>query len=73
MVEIKINIPNGKLEDFRKGFLKAYPKENKNTTDLDHVKNFLKKQLINYYKTGKIMIARETTKPDIDEGVVSES
>ena len=73
MVEIKINIPNEKLNDFRQGFLKAYPKEDENITDLNHIKKFIRKQLINYYKTGKIMIARETTKPDIDEGVINEN
>ena len=69
MVEIKIIIPNNKLDEFKLGFLKVYPKPN-GLSDMQHIKAFIRKQLINQYKTGKIMIARETTSPLLDETVV---
>ena len=69
MVDIIIKIPSSKLEEFKAGFLKAYPKES-GETDLDHIKKFIREQLINYYKTGKVLIAQETTPVEIDEDVV---
>jgi len=71
MVEITITIPNSKINEFKAGFLKAYPND-EGLTDLQHIKKFIREQLLNYYKTGKIMIAKETTPENIDEGVVEE-
>ena len=70
MASISIIIPDAKIEEFKIGFLKAYPKEN-GVSDLQHIKTFIREQLINYYKTGKVLIARETTPAEVDEEVVS--
>jgi hypothetical protein len=71
MVKITMEIPDNKLDDFKLGFLKAYPKEGA-ITDIMHVKQFLKLQLFNYYMTGKILIAQETTDPEIDEQIIED-
>jgi len=71
MVDIIIKIPSSKIDEFKIGFLKAYPNEN-GLTDLKLIKRFIREQLMNYYKTGKVLIAQETTTPDIDEDVVED-
>lgn len=70
MVSISIIIPDTKVEEFKLGFLKAYPND-ACITDMKHIKKFIREQLLNYYKTGKVLIARETTPAIIDEEVVS--
>jgi len=72
MVAITITIPTDKIDEFKAGFLKAYPKE-VGDTDLQHIKKFIRVQLINYYRTGKILIAQESTPVIIDEEVVNET
>ena len=71
MVEIKITIPNSKVDEFKAGFLRAYPNET-GITDLAHIKKFIREQCVNYYTTGKILIAQETTEPEIDTEIVEE-
>jgi len=71
MVSISITIPSDKLDEFKEGFLKAYPKTG-GDTDLKHIKKFIRVQLLNYYRTGKILIARESTPVDVDEDVVED-
>lgn len=71
MVDVTITIPNSKIDEFKAGFLKAYP-NNEGLTDLQHIKKFIRKQLLDYYRHGKIQLARETTPENIDEGVVTE-
>jgi len=71
MVDITITIPNNKVDEFKVGFLKAYPKSG-GDTDLVHIKKFLREQLINYYRTGKILIAQQATDPEIDPDVVED-
>jgi len=71
MVVVTINIPDDKVEEFKTGFLKAYP-NTEGIADIVHVKNFIKEQLRNYYKTGKIMIAREELDAEIDENVITD-
>lgn len=71
MVDIIIKIPNDKVDEFKIGFLKAYPNES-GETDLNHIKIFIREQLRNYYKTGKVLIAQETTPVEIDEDIVED-
>jgi len=71
MVDITITIPNDKVDEFKIGFLRAFPKTGSDT-DLQHIKKFIRTQLINYYRTGKILIAQETTEPEIDSEVVED-
>lgn len=72
-INITIKIASADIADFKAGFLKARPKEDPATSDLDHVKGFIEKQLFNIYKTGKMTIARETTAAEINENIVSVS
>jgi len=71
MVVVTINIPDDKVEEFKAGFLKAYPNDT-GLADIVHVKNFIKEQLRNYYRTGKIIIARENLDAGIDENVITD-
>jgi len=71
MVDIIIKIPNDKVDEFKLGFFKVYPNES-GETDLKYLKSFIRQDLLNIYITGKTQIARETTAPDIDEGIVEE-
>jgi len=71
MVVVSINIPDNKIDEFKTGFLKAYPNIS-GQTDLKHIKQFIREQLLNYYKTGKILIAQENINPNIDNDVVAE-
>lgn len=69
MTDITITIPNNKIDEFKIGFLKVYPKPD-GVTDLQHIKNFLREQLLKYYKTGKILIARENMDLDLDLNLI---
>lgn len=71
MVDIIIKIPNNKLEEFKKGYLKVIPNES-GQTDLNNVRSFLRQKLIDIYITGKTEIAKETTPIEIDTAVVEE-
>jgi len=71
MVVIAINIPDDKVEEFKAGFLKAYP-NTEGLADIQHVKKFIRLQLFSYYRTGKILIAQETTPPTIDDTVITD-
>jgi len=73
-IEIKIKIPSDKMDDLKHGFLKAVnrPEKYKHLTDLEFFKQFIKDTIFQAYKTGKVMIARETTTPEIDEDIVTE-
>jgi hypothetical protein len=68
-MEIKIIIPDDKLEELKTGFLKAIPKpeELQHLSDVEWFKRWLKGQIGSAYVTGKKLIARETTNPVIDE------
>ncbi|RLC68397.1 MAG: hypothetical protein DRH97_03245 [Chloroflexi bacterium] len=69
MVDIIIKIPSDKVDDFRTGFLKVYPNES-GETDLIWIKIFIRQKLIDIYKTGKTMIAREEMYIEIDEEII---
>lgn len=69
MVDIIIKIPNSKIDEFKLGFLKAYPNET-GETDLKLIKMFIREKLMDYYRTGKLLIARENINAGIDEDVV---
>jgi len=69
MVDIIIKIPSDKIEDFRTGFLKVKPNES-GETDLIWIRSYIRQVLINIYKTGKTLIAQETTDPEIDEEII---
>jgi len=71
MVVVSIQIPDDKVEEFKEGFLRAYP-NNTQLTDMQHVKTFIRDQLLSYYRTGKVLIARETTPAVIDENVITD-
>lgn len=72
MVDITIKIPNDKIDELRIGFLAAVPKEDEGLTDMEFFKKWLKHQIINIYKTGKTIIARQTTLPVIDDDIVED-
>ena len=71
MVDIIIKIPSDKVDEFRNGFLKVCPNES-GQSDLIWIKIFIRQKLIDIYKTGKTLIAQETTIPKIDEGIIEE-
>jgi len=71
MVEIIIKIPDSKLDEFKLGFKRAYPLID-GETDLNLIKRFIREKLLDYYKTGKVLIAQETTPPSIDETVIED-
>jgi len=71
MPTIIINIPDSKLEEFKLGFKRAYPSI-EGETDLKLIKRFIKEKLMNYYITGKTLIATENLNPEIDENVISD-
>jgi len=68
MVEIKFTIPDNKVDELKIGFLKAVPKpeQYQHLTDLEFFKQWIKDNILNAYRTGKIMIARESTDPTFD-------
>ena len=68
MVEIKFNIPDDKVDELRLGFLKAVPKPEQyaHMTDLQFFKQWMRDNILNAYRTGKIMIAKETTNPEFE-------
>jgi len=72
MVTITITISNGKISELTLGFLAAVPREpeDEGLTDLQFFKQWLGRQIFHIYKTGKIIIARGTTIPDIDEDII---
>lgn len=76
MVEIKIIIPDDKIDELKLGFLKAIKRpdqpEYQAMTDIQFFKRWIKDNITNAYKTGKMLIARETTKPEIDNDVLED-
>ena len=71
MIDITIKIPDDKIEELRTGFKAAVPQidEYAGLSDMQFFKKWIMNQIKNIYKTGKIIIARETTEPTIDEVV----
>ena len=71
-MDIVIKRPNDKIDKLRVGFLAAVKREEEDEglSDMDFFKKWLKQQVFNIYKTGMIIIAKETTEPDIDDNVV---
>jgi hypothetical protein len=71
-MEIKINIPDDKLEDLKIGFKKAVdkPPELEHLNDIQFFKRWIKDMILRAYMTGKIKIAKETTTPEVDEDIV---
>ena len=71
-IEIKIIIEDTNLEELKTGFLKAVerPPQYSGLTDIQFFKKWLQDNIISAYKTGKIMIAQETTQPVIIEDIV---
>lgn len=71
-MEIKIIIPDDKLNDFKKAFKKAVPKapEHEGMAEVKFFKLWVRQCIFNVYKTGKILIAKETTPPDIDLEII---
>lgn len=72
-MDLTITIPDTKYDEFKTGFLKQNPKpEGAVISDEDFIRGWLQDQLFNNYQTGKILIARETTKPTIDVKIYEE-
>jgi len=71
MVDIIIKIPNDKIDEFKLGFIKAYPKI-AGETDLKLIKRFIREKLIQYYITGKTILVREENQPYIEIDLVEE-
>jgi len=73
-MELKFTIDDNKFEEFKTGFLKALPiPEDSGLTENKWIKEWIKNQLLNVYKTGKIKIAREQTQPEIDFDIIGDS
>lgn len=66
-MDIIIKIPDGKLEEFKIGYLKAKPTKN-GQTDLQNIRSVIKQLLIDIYISGKTQIAIEGT--EIDEEII---
>lgn len=71
MVDVTITIPNDKLDELKLGFLTVYPK-NTGETDLQCFRRFIREKVLDYYRTGKIELARETTSPYFEDGLIDE-
>ena len=71
-LNITIKIAEENLEEFKAGWLKAIekPEQYAGLNDIQFFKKWLEDNIINAYKSGKILIARETTQPEIIEGII---
>jgi hypothetical protein len=71
-MEIKIIIPDEKLDDLKAGFFKAVqrPEGTEHLNDIQFFKAWIKGQIGRAYMTGKRQIAKEATPPEIDEDVI---
>lgn len=72
-INININILDADVSDFKAGVLKCKPKQGADVslTDLQYLKALIQRDLFNMYKTGKQIIAQETTSPSINEDIVT--
>lgn len=69
MVYITITIPSDKVEEFKLGFLRANPKPEPPETDpptppmsdIDYLKYWIRNILINEYRRGKGLLAKDAT------------
>lgn len=59
MAEIKVIIPNDKVDEFRTAFLRVFPKPD-NMTDLEWVTAWTRKQLVDAYRLGKQRLFADT-------------
>lgn len=71
-MDIVVKIPDDKVPELRIGFLAAVQREEdeEELNDMQFFKKWLMKQIFNIYKTGKIIIARETTEPEVEEDII---
>lgn len=72
VIEIKITIKEDCLNELKLGFLKAItkPPQYAHLSDIAFFKQWIEDNIINAYKTGKIMIAKEETQPEIIDDIV---
>jgi len=72
-LKVTIEIKTGFEDDFKNGFLKAVekPPEYQHLTDVQFFKQWLQDCIKSAYKTGKIMIAQQTTTPTIETDIVT--
>ena len=74
MASITITIPDAKLTEFKSGFLKRQPVPVDNDTGEPEmsenawIKEWVKQQLLHYYKSGKKQLAQEAA--SIDQNIV---
>jgi hypothetical protein len=70
--EIIIKIPSSKFDEFKTGFNKAIPRPEafEHLTDEQFIKQYIKDFIFRAYKTGKMIKAKETTKPVIDDNIL---
>ena len=75
MTTLDITIAIADVDEFKTGFLKACPKppHMAHMNDLQYLKQWLEDNLFNAYKTGKLLIAQETTPPTVIEDIVDVS
>lgn len=74
-IEIKIEIDSNNIDDLKIGFIRAAPKPPQyyHLSDLEYFKKWIEDSIIHAYKTGKILIAQETTQPNIIDNIVTVS
>jgi hypothetical protein len=73
-MEIKIIIPDDKIDELKKGFKAAVekPEQLSHLNDLQFFKQWLKDIIFNAYLTGKRKIAATTTPPEVDNDIITE-
>jgi len=72
-MKLIIEIPNDKIEELQEGFNLAVRRnpEHEGMNDKQFFKQWIQDSILNAYRTGKIMQARQQTKPVFAEDLVS--
>ena len=66
MAQITFTIPNNQLAELAVGFLKVHPNPG-GMTDLEWLKEYIRRHILDSYKTGKGIIAKEAAIEVIEE------
>jgi len=71
---MKINIEILDDDDFKAGFFNVIkiPEELVGINEETFITNWIKAQITNVYKTGKVKIAKETTPPEVNYDIIKE-
>lgn len=71
MASVTYTIPDGKLAEFKLGFLNSCPPTPEwGGTDNEWIKEWGKLQFMRHYRVGKLKIRDEAQPPVYDEGVI---